>query len=210
MFINTIEYQCESFLKSLQQADSAHDLAHIKRVVSNARKLLKTESADSEVIITAAWLHDCIVLSKNHPERKKASKLAADKAVSFLKSTDFPISKLDQIHHAILTHSFSADIKPETLEAKIVQDADRIDALGAVGIARCFAVSGQLNRPLYNPDDPFCESRDANDLTWTLDHFYTKLFKLPGLMNTKAGKDLASTRVAYMKLFLEQFRNEIT
>lgn len=209
MLLNTIEQQCETFLKSLRQADSAHNLDHIKRVVANAKTLLKNELADQEVVISAAWLHDCVVLPKNHPERKSASKLAADKAVTFLKSTDFPKSKLDQVHHAILAHSYSADIESESLEAKIVQDADRIDALGAIGIARCFVVGGQLNRALYNSDDPFCESRDPDDLAWTIDHFYTKLFKLPGLMNTKAGKELATSRVAYMKGFLNQLRSEI-
>lgn len=209
MLLNTIEQQCETFLKSLRQADSAHDLAHIKRVVANAKTLLKNEPADQEVVISAAWLHDCVVLPKNHPERKSASKLAADKAVTFLKSTEFPKSKLDQVHHAILAHSYSADIEPESLEAKIVQDADRIDALGAIGIARSFVVGGQLNRALYNSDDPFCESRDPDDLAWTIDHFYTKLFNLPGLMNTKAGKELATSRVAYMKGFLSQLRSEI-
>ena len=197
------------FLINQCSLDTAHDLAHIHRVVANAKTLLKTESADRDIVITSAWLHDCVVLPKNHPQRKSASKLAADKAITFLKTTDFRQSKLDPVHHAIIAHSYSADISPETLEAKIVQDADRLDALGAIGIARCFLVGGQIDRPLYNPNDPFCKSRKPDDLKWTIDHFYTKLFKLPETMNTDTAKLEAIRRVKFMERYLETLGSEI-
>jgi uncharacterized protein len=190
--------------------DNAHDLAHIRRVVANAEKILLYESGDREVVSAAAWLHDCVVLPKNHPNRKQASKMAAQKAAALLESAGFPNSKIEAVSHAIEAHSFSAGIKPKSIEAKIVQDADRLDALGAIGIARCFAVGGQLNRPLYDPDDPFCESRKPDDLRWTIDHFYAKLFKLPETMNTESAKQEAQKRVLFMERYLESLSHEIS
>ena len=207
-YIKNLEVRIKNFLKQ-QKSDTAHDLAHIQRVVMNAKKILEEEGhADSLITISAAWLHDCAILPKNHPERKKASILAAKKASQFLTEIDFPSDKISAVAHAIEAHSFSAGIKPRTREAEIVQDADRLDALGAIGIARCFMVGGTLERPLYNPDDPFCESREPDDSKWNIDHFYQKLFKLPGLMNTVSAKNEAEKRVAFMKLYLAELKNE--
>ena len=201
-----------NFLKTPEisgSADSAHDIAHIKRVVKNAKHLLQTEDADKEVVTAAAWLHDCVTLQKNHPDRKKASILAAEKASIFLKHHPFPEHKIVQVAHAIEAHSFSAGIPAQTIEAEIVQDADRLDALGAIGIARCFLVGGSLNRALYNPDDPFCFERKPEDSKWTIDHFYEKLLKLPDTMNTVSAKKEALRRAEYMKRYLERLREEI-
>lgn len=195
--------------KCLRDEDSAHDLAHIERVVKTALELSAGENADTEIIEAAAWLHDCVILPKNHPKRNRASVLAAEKAVNYLSGISFPDHKLKDVAHAIKSHSYSAGIPPETIEAKIVQDADRLDALGAIGIARCFTVSGQLGRRLYNPDDPFCMDRKPDETIWTIDHFYQKLFKLPDSMNTKNAKKEALKRVAFVKSFLEELRKEI-
>ena len=104
----------------------------------------------------------------------------ADKAIAFLTSIHYPSEHFDEIHHAITAHSFSANIKPTSLAAKIVQDADRLDSLGAIGIARCLQVSTVLGVPLYNPDDTFCQQREPDDRNYTIDHFYSKLLKLAG------------------------------
>lgn len=202
---------CTRFLKEkcLNGNDSAHDLAHIQRVVSNAVQLLSFEPADPEIVLAAAWLHDCVILPKNHPDRNTASSLAAKKAVSFLKEIGFPSDKLHPVSHAIIAHSFSADIKPETIEAQIVQDADRIDALGAIGIARCFLVSGQLDNPIYNPEDPFCKKRQPDDSLWAIDHFFKKLFRLPETLNTESARLIAEKRVRFMREYLDQFSKEI-
>jgi uncharacterized protein len=210
MALFDIEQSCKTFINSPSSGDSAHDLDHIERVVANAKTILKGETADPDIVISAAWLHDCVVLPKNHPDRKQASKMAAKKASDFLTAAGFPKSKIEAVSHAIESHSFSARIKPQSIEAKIVQDADRLDALGAVGIARCFLVGGQLGRPLYNPDDPFCESRNPDDLKWTIDHFYTKLFRLPETMNTENARKEALKRVEFMKNYLEQLKAEIS
>jgi uncharacterized protein len=209
MDLNHLEKICRDFIAGQDQPDAAHDLAHTQRVVANAKKLLDTETADSEIVVAAAWLHDCIVLPKNHPGRNKASAYAAEKAVSFLKTTDFPPGKFNAVYHAIESHSFSANIAPETIEAQIVQDADRIDALGAIGIARCFTVGGRLDTQIYNQEDPLCENREPDDSRWSVDHFYKKLFLLPGSMNTKSGKKMAGERVKFMKQYLSVLSGEI-
>jgi uncharacterized protein len=199
----------KQFLLDSCNFDSAHDIAHTERVVSNAFLLAKQEACDEEIVEAAAWLHDCVILPKNDPDRKNASRLAARKATTYLKSIQFDGSKIPAVAHAIEAHSFSAGIRPITVEAKVVQDADRLDALGAIGIARCFMVGGQLSRPIYQPEDPFCILRDPNDKEWAVDHFYTKLFKLPELMNLDSAKVEAERRVIYMENFLERLKGEI-
>ena len=114
------------------------------------------------------------------------------------------------ISNAIRDHSFSQNKTSKTMEGKILQDADRLDALGAIGIARVFATGGSLNRPFYNIDDPFCKQRIPNDTIWTLDHFYQKLFKLESLMNTKSGKIEAKKRTRILKEFLNQLKQEVS
>jgi len=99
---------------------------------------------------------------------------------------------------------------PKTLEGQILQDADRLDALGAIGIARVFATGGSLKRPFYNIDDPFCKRRIPDDKIWTVDHFFQKLLKLESLMNTKSGKAEAKKRTRILKEFLNQLKQEIT
>lgn len=198
------------YVLSLSEKDPAHDIAHIERVVANAECLLNVEQAEREIVQAAAWLHDCIVLPKDHPDRSRTSFFAAEKAEAFLRENSFPSEKIGAVKHAIEAHSFSAGIAPETIEAKIVQDADRLDALGAIGIARCLLVGGALNRTLYHPLEPFPERRTPDDSRWTIDHFYSKLFTLPQKMQTRSGREEAGKRVAKMKRFLEELSEEIT
>lgn len=211
MHLKNLEIRCRKFIEDelKKRSDSAHDINHILRVVKNAKLILEDESADTETVIAAAWLHDCVILPKNHPDRKKASTRAAEKAGEFLSDIHFDQQKVPAVKHTIEAHSFSAGIPPESIEAKIVQDADRMDAIGAIGIARCLMVGGKLDRSLYNSDDPFCENREPDDSIWTIDHFYTKLFKLPGKMHTKTAKREAEKRVEFMEEFLQQLNNEI-
>ena len=209
MDIQQLENNCRTFLSKLDDSDVAHNIDHIQRVVINAKRILMDEEeADEEVTLAAAWLHDCVILPKNSPDRHLSSELASSKATSFLKEIGFNEDKLEKAAHAIKAHSFSARIKAETIEAKIVQDADRLDALGAVGIARCFTVGGSLSRTFYSIEDPFCDQREPDDSKYTLDHFYSKLLKLPELMNTDTGIRIARERVQFMKQFLNRLREE--
>ena len=201
---------CESFVAGRTAADPAHDLSHIKRVVNNALYLADIEGCEKLIVLPAAWLHDCVQVPKDSPNRAQVSRLAADEAVRFLDSLDYPASLLDAVHHAVAAHSFSAGIPVESTEAGVVQDADRLDALGAIGIARCLLTGGALGSGIYHPDDPFGEDRVLDDKAWMVDHFFTKLFKLPATMQTGAGRAEAERRVTQMRTFLEELGREVT
>lgn len=191
---------------SYHHSDAAHDLSHLDRVWKNARLLLVSQpEADALVVLAACYLHDLVNLPKDSPERANASRLAAREAVRQLSRLDFPEQLLPAVAHAIEAHSFSAKIEPQTLEAKITQDADRIEALGAIGLARMFHVSGQLGRALAHPDDPLAQYRPLDDLTYALDHIETKLRHLPGTMKTQAGRQLAEMRLGFLLQFQNQF-----
>ncbi|WP_028867999.1 HD domain-containing protein [Psychromonas arctica] len=201
--------QCEGFIAENMKTDLAHDLLHVKRVVKLATLIGRKEQAELNVVLPAAWLHDCVSYPKNHPLRSQSSLHAADKAIQFLVSIEYPEQYLDAIHHAIAAHSYSGGLIANNLEAKIVQDADRLDAIGAIGIARCIQVSSQLKRPLYAPEDAFAEQRSLDDQRFTLDHFYKKLLKLASLMHTRTAQEIAAQRTQFMESYLLQLALEI-
>jgi len=200
----------ESKIKEIASSDDpAHDLLHFKRVVLMAKRLCEREKGNFNVVIPSAWLHDLVIVSKNDPLRNQASRLSAEKAIQYLKSIHYPVQYFDQIFHAIHGHSFSADIEVKTIEAKIVQDADRLDGLGAIGIARCFATSGLLKRPFYSVQDPFCETRSPDDSVYTVDHFFKKLFKTAETLKTASGREEGLQRVQRMRIYLNNLKMEI-
>lgn len=189
--------------------DPAHDFLHFQRVVNTAKFLCAEENAKLEVVLPAAWLHDFVIIPKNDARRKHASRLSAEAAVQFLREISYPEIHLEEIAHAIEAHSFSANIETKTLEARIVQDADRLDGLGAIGLARCFATAGLMKRAFYSAIDPFCESRSADDSRFTIDHFFIKLFKTAEQLKTPAGLAEGVKRVKIMKTYLTDLRSEI-
>jgi uncharacterized protein len=205
------KYECmfATFIKKEMKTDLAHDFNHVLRVVQTAKQLSLLENAITEIVIPAAWLHDCFSFPKNHCDRKNSSVYAADKALQFLAEINYPEKYFQSIHHAIVAHSFSANIKPKTLEAKIVQDADRLDALGAIGVTRCIQVSAGLDRQLYHSDDPFCLSRTPDDSKYTIDHFYKKLLLIENSVYTNTAKVEANKRTQFMKAFLAQLNLEV-
>ncbi|MFJ4545306.1 HD domain-containing protein [Pseudomonas sp. NPDC088885] len=189
--------------------DGAHDLAHLQRVWHNVRTLHEEEGGDLEVLLAAVLLHDCVAVEKNSPLRSQASRLAAEKASSVLAELNWPSDKIASVAHAIEAHSFSANITPLTLEAKIVQDADRLDSLGMLGVARTFYIAGRMGSALYDPQDPQAKHRDYDDKRFCLDHFQTKLLHLADGFQTVAGQRLAQIRHQRLKGFMEQFMEEI-
>ena len=197
------------FVSDQPDADPGHGPTHLERMVATALRLAEEEGARLEVVLPAAWLHDCVHVAKDSPERSRASRLAADHALHFLEDAGYPPACLPEIRHAIEAHSFSAGIAPRTVEAKVVQDADRLDALGAIGLARCLAVGTALGRPLYEPVDPFCRTRDPDDRGASVDHFYAKLLKLAASMQTTAGRREAARRTKFLESFLAQLESEI-
>lgn len=189
------------------QSDGAHDLGHLRRVWANCQ-LIADKSADMAVLQAAAFLHDIINVAKDAPNRAEASQLSADHAVRFLEATGFDAVKIPAVAHAIAAHSFSAGITPETLEAKILQDADRIEALGMIGLARWLYVSGAMGTQIFDPEDPMAENRPLDDRRFALDHLEVKLFRLVETMQTEAGRALAQSRADVMLKFREDLLAE--
>lgn len=190
-------------------ADPAHDLAHFQRVVAAAKTIARSEGGRLEVVVPAAWLHDFVLVPKDSPDRPRASRIAAAAAREWLSAEGYPGEWLDAIEHAIAAHSFTARIEPVTIEAKVVQDADRLDAIGAVGIARCLMLGGVMGRPLYDATEPIPKQRTPDDARSTIDHFYTKLFSLAATMQTATGRAEAERRTTFMRAYIEQLEREI-
>jgi uncharacterized protein len=191
-------------------AEPGHDLLHVLRVTANARRIAAAEGADMDIVLPAALLHELFNYPKDHPESHLSGDVCAAEAAKVLAAEGYPERQAEAICYCIRVHSFSRGILPETLEAKVLQDADRLDAIGAIGIARCFSTGAEMGRPFYDPADPFCERRAPDDKQWTLDHFYRKLLKIPATLHTETARALAGERVRFLETFLAQLGREIS
>ena len=193
----------------MEKNDSAHDFEHIMRVYKNAQKIGKKENVNMKLVLAAVLLHDIISFPKSDKKSKTSSIKSAMAAQKILQNHGYDKDEIKIISDAIRDHSFSRGMVPSTIEGKILQDADRLDAIGAIGIARTFSVGGSGKRPFYHKSDPFCQRRKPDDNNWTLDHFYKKLLLLEKKMNTNEAKKEASRRTKIMKKFLDDFKKEI-
>jgi uncharacterized protein len=189
--------------------DGAHDQAHLSRVWKNTNAIRLIEGGDPQILAAAVLLHDSVHIPKNSPLRGQASRIAGAKARTILSDSGWAFNRIDQVVHAIEAHSFSAKIPPLTIEAKVLQDADRLDALGYIGIARCFYVAGHLSTALYDPEDPSASQRPLNDAQFAIDHFRAKLLSLADTFQTSEGKRIARERSKKVQTFLEGFGEEI-
>lgn len=189
----------------------AHSWDHVTRVHALAAYIAKYEGADQFIVGMAVLMHDLghtIECKGNEHHVDLSLKLASELMFTY----QIPPTLQDAITHAILAHSFSRGIEPRTLEAGVVRDADRLDALGAIGIMRWGIVGGQrekTGRKPYQLDDPFVERHSLNDNLYMLDHFYTKLLKLEKGMMTETGLRLARRRTTFMRQFLDEFKHEL-
>jgi uncharacterized protein len=192
-----------------QGPDGAHDLNHFERVWRNAQSLLAHyPRADALVVLAACYLHDMVNVPKDDPRRSSASRLSAELASERLAALGFPPDKIPAVAHAIEAHSFSAGVPATTLEARIVQDADRLDGLGAVGLARMFYIAGRMGSALAHGSDPLAHDRPLDDKSYSLDHIEAKLARLPGMMQTEAGRALGEARLATLTDFRRAFAAE--
>ena len=194
--------------KELQGAEGGHDWFHIERVYKNALNISKEENCDETIVALGALLHD-IADSKFHGGDETVGPRVARK---FLESQNTSEEIIVHVINIIENISFKVgnfERKFSSIELDIVQDADRLDAIGAIGIARCFNYGGFKNRPLYNPEIPvnrnMTKEEYKNSVSPTINHFYEKLLLLKDKMNTKSGKKIAEERHNYMEGFLEQF-----
>ena len=189
--------------------DPAHDFEHIMRVYKNAEKICKTEKSNKKLVLISVLLHDIIKKSETDKRTKSSSSLSASKSIKILEKLQFSDNDISIVSEAIRNHSFTKNKISKSIEGRILQDADRLDAIGAIGIARVFSVSGAKNRQFYEPSDPFSKNRKMNDKKWALDHFFKKLLLLENVMNTKTGKIEAKKRTIVLKNYLDSLKKEI-
>lgn len=192
------------------QRDGAHDHGHLNRVWANCQIIMMDEDpVDAEALQVAVIFHDAINLPKNAPNRSSAAALSAAHAAQWLGARGWPLSRIAIVVHAIEAHSFSAGIPPQSGEARILQDADRLEALGAIGLARMFAVAGQMGGQLFDPSDPMALHRPLDDKAFALDLLKTKLFPIAQTMQTRTGRAIAAERAEWMASFRTRLLSEI-
>ncbi len=196
--------------EKIPTTDVSHDFGHALRVLLNAEKIAKEENSDFDVIVPAALFHDLIVYPKNYPGKDNSQEESADTAEKILNTFgNFPKEKIEKVKTCILECSFNKGIVPKLLESKILQDADGLEATGAISIMRTYSSTGQMKRPFYNPADPFCKNREPNASKFALDLFYKRLLKVAGRMHTKTAKKIAKRRTDFLINFLKEFRLEL-
>ncbi len=212
---------------AIPPADAGHDFSHIERVSNLAIRLFEEEvhlregrklSADEhDAIFAAALLHDCVPVPKNSPLRKESSRLASEKAIEILNSQRIESGErawsrdwVSEITEAIHDHSFSAGRTPRSLLGECLQDADRLEALGAIGLYRTIATGVSMGAQLFHATDPWAQQRELDDKRYSIDHFFTKLLKLPETFRTESGRKEALIRAGYLRGFVEQLKSEIS
>jgi uncharacterized protein len=190
-------------------ADPGHDYAHIMRVLKTCREIGEVMGADLRVLLPAAVVHDLVNLPKDHPDRLRASELSADAAAAALVQAGFLEQEIVAISTIVREHSYSAGRPPSSLESSVLQDADRLDALGAIGLMRMITCGSRLGATYYDTEDPTAEKRERDDKRFTIDHLYTKLFGLVEEFNTAEAKRVGVRRATFMKDFVKQLLIEI-
>jgi uncharacterized protein len=211
--------------RAIQPTDAAHDFSHIERVAKKTKEIFILEARlraghlatqnDLDACEAAALLHDCVPVPKDSPLRKESSRLSSEKAREWLTGLQWsPAEKIEEICGAILDHSFSSGRVPSTLLGECLQDADRLEALGAIGLYRVIATGVSMGASLFHADDPFAEKtglgqRELDDRKYSVDHFYTKLLKLPETFRTETAREEAQKRADFLKSFLEQLKIEL-
>ncbi len=190
--------------------DVSHDVRHLRRVLGLAKRIAQDTGADLEIVIPAALFHDIIVYPKHDPRSQNETEESAEFVGKVLQTMpEYPREKITAVQTAIRQCSFSKGIVPNLLEAKVLQDADRLEATGAIAIMRTFASTGQWKRPFFDEQDPFCEHREPDAKAYALDLFYVRLLVVESRMHTRLGKTIAKRRTEFLRAFLDELRTEI-
>lgn len=196
--------------EELRNNDKSHDIYHSLRVLKNVELISKDENCDLDILIPAALFHDVICYPKNSINSKLSSVESANRAVEILNGLEkYPKEKLKYVHNAIKECSFKGKIKPKSIESKILQDSDRLEATGTIAIMRTFASAGSMGSFLYNFEDPFCENREPDSLNYALDLFFNRLLIVKDKMNTETAKNIAEKRSKVLVEFINSLKEEI-
>lgn len=196
--------------REIKEDDPSHDFEHAVRVLKNAEMIAKKEGGDTDIIIPAALFHDLVVYPKDSPRSDCSTEVSAKKTKTILKNIPgFPQHKIATVQQCICNCSFSRGTNHAIREAQIIQDADWLEATGAISIMRTYASTGQMKRPFYNAQDPFCRNRKLDDKKFALDHFFIRLLKVHGKMYTPTAKKIAKRRTDFLKKFLTQLKLEL-
>ncbi len=193
--------------------DHSHDLEHTRRVLNLAMRIAKSETihaTDYEVLAPACIFHDAVIFKKDDPRNKLAPSKSADLAEVLLKSiVGYPVAKIKRVKVCIQECSFSNGTEPSTWESAILQDADKLESVGAFAIMRTFSSGGQMNRPFYNPLDPLCTGELNEKVGASVELFPKRLFVVASTMTTNEGKRLAQKRVTFLRSFWERYKEEL-
>jgi uncharacterized protein len=192
-----------------KQPTGGHDITHTLRVRNLCLHIGSIEGGDLEILEASALLHDIGRPAELQNPGVDHAAISAELAQGILKEAGFPDEKIPSVIYAIENHRYSSNIEPASLEARILQDADRLDISGAVGAAMTFAYTGAFGRQMYHIDDPMAENREPNDKEYALDHILSKLMLLPGSMHTDTACDMVKQRNEFLNEFINQFVNEI-
>ena len=202
-----IENVCRRQAKGIGK-DPSHDISHFERVALWTWRIVG-DNISFRNIIAAAYLHDIVNTPKNSPERHLASLKSAELAKKILSQYDFQSHDIEDIYIAIRDHSFSRGAKPKEPLAQALQDADRLESVGVISIFRTIATGVKMGADFFNVDDPWAQQRELDDLKYSVDHFFTKLLKLPEQFNTEEGRKEAYKRRQIMISFLCELGQEL-
>lgn len=189
--------------------DPGHDVHHALRVALEAVRIGREEGVPPRLCAAAALLHDIVPVAKDSPERARASALCAEEAARILAGRGWPAAERDLVAGAVRDHSFSRGSVPESPLGRALQDADRLDALGALGIMRTVSTGVLMRADYFDPEDPWARARPLDDRAHSVDHFFVKLLRLPATMRTAAGRREAERRARFMEEFLRELGSEI-
>ncbi|MBX5326845.1 HD domain-containing protein [Candidatus Bathyarchaeota archaeon A05DMB-4] len=201
-FFETLRQRSEKFFRL-----SHHDKSHVERVYNLALRIAREENADVDVVKAAVLLHDIARAMEDEGKIDDHAAEGAKMAREILDEIGFPKEKIGEVIHCIEVHRFRKGMKAETLEAKILQDADRLDIIGAVGIARVFTRGGWSNIPIHDPAIKPKERYDGKSET-SVNHIYEKILKVKGTFNTETARRIAEERHEFVKTFLERLLKE--
>lgn len=188
--------------------DAAHDVEHLLRVALWTVRIGGAE-VDPRESVAAALLHDVVNVPKDSPDRALASALCAEEARRVLAEAGFLADAVDRMAGAILDHSYSRGATPRSPLGRALQDADRLEALGALGIMRTISTGARMGSRYSHPSDPWALGRPLDDVAFSVDHFFTKLLGLAATMCTETGRAEAARRTTHMRAFLSQLADEL-